>query len=602
VPKLGYRWEGPAGEPELPEAPALPRAAPPRRSMAIRLRWLVAAGLAGVALATAWFAAHRPASAPPAPIARPLLREPAQESEPDLSRDGRQLAYVRADAARFELRLRTLAPGGGERERTLAAAPDATLAAPRFSRAGDRIAYLRRTPDTCEVHVLALAGATDQLVAGGCPYSLPTSMDWSADDAWLYLTRPATGAAVAQRSLAIHRVRVADGQVQRISDAGRWLSVDVHPRLSADGRTLAFVRDGDGRNRVVTMPAEGGPETEVPFALWPYRAAWDGDDFVLAMHGSSGLELWRGDRQGRLIAPLAREGAGPGLALAGDRVVFERQRADDNLWRLDLRDPGALPVQLTQETGSEHSPRLAPDGNTLAYLSDASGDLEVHVRDLAAGTRRAWTALAPRVPLDLRWSPDGTRALLVLGTDRGKRLALLQADGALADLAPGLRDLAPAQIEWDRISGDWWIAAERDGRRELLRARAPAFARAELVVDGTIAAFALAGGETWLRRPDDPRFVSLDGKRAMPVAAVATPGDQWAVDGPWLVQGVQRGGGQPSRLQIDAIDGSGSPRTLPIAFPEPPLGRHFDVANGVLVYARRDRVEADLYELRLPRR
>ena len=604
VPKLGYRWEGPAAQTWLENADAIASSAAtigspaadrdPSRRVVRRAVPIALAVLAAI-VATAWLAS-RPRPAPEVlPIARPLLREPAREFDPDLSRDGERLLYAYDDGAAHELRLRTLADGS---ERSLLRAADAVLAAPRLSRGGDRVAYVRRTSAHCEVRMLTLASGDDRALPGTCPPSLPTSMDWSADDAWLYVTRSAGGEAVAQRHLAIHRIRLADGTVQRISDAGRWLSVDGHPRLSDDGRTLAFVRDGDGRNRVVTMPADGGSETELDFAHWPYRVAWDGDGFVLAVHGSAGVELWRGTRDGRLQGRLAREGAGPGLAVAAGRIVFERHRADDNLWRLDLRDAAAAPQALSAETGSELAPRLSPDGLRLAYLADAGGDLEVHVRDLAAGTRRALTALAPRVPLDLRWAPDGRRLLLIVGTERGKRLRLLQTDGTPIEVPPALRELVPAQIEW-AADGDLYLAAERDGRRELLRARAPDFIRAELVVDGSIVAFALDDEGVLLRRPGSDRFERGDGRTADPATAQAVPADQWTANRDWLVQAVQTGNGEAGRLLVSRR-GDDTPRLdLQVRWPEPPLGRHVELRGDTLLFARRDRVETDLYSLDL---
>lgn len=596
VPKLGYRWEGPPAVAPDALGPAPTISPAPRVPM--RSRRVMLAGLAVIAaLIAAFYALPRDAgiALDTLPLATPLLREPAQEFDPHLSADGKLLVYVRAQDTHFALRLRHLADG---EETTLLETGDAVLGAARLSRALDAVAYLRRTATSCELHTITLVGNADRMIASDCPKSLPSSADWSADGTALYYTRAASGDTVAQRHPAIHRIELRSGVTQRISDAGRWFSVDLHPRISADGREVAFVRDGDGRNRVVLAPADGGDEREVPYALWPYRVEWDGDDFVLAMHGRTGLELWRGDRTGALQRPLAREGAGPGLSLSlAGRLVFERHRADDNLWRLDLLDPTAPPRQLTEETGSESSPRLSPDARSLAYLSDADGSFEVHVRDMVDGRRRQWSHLAPRVPLDLRWDPRGHRALLVVGTEEGKRLAMLQEDGSLATLPAALEALVPAQIEWDGTSGDLWIAAERDGRRELLRARAPTFARVELAVDGAVVSFGLREGQPVLLRPSGTGFETVDGTPATPTQAMAIPSDQWAWRADRIVQAVQRGGDNDARIMVsDAITGA-ELRRVELPLPQPPLGRHFELTDDTLFYSRRDRVESDLHEL-----
>ena len=610
VPKLGYRWEGPLSQP-LPLAGTLPQPAVPAAGMEAATqhaahpvhppaRWPFAASVVALALAGLWWRVEQaPAPPPPPPHAalpdpRPLLREPWAELEPSLSPDGRQLAYLVVKDGRHELRLRDLSRAT---ERTLVSVSDATLGAPVLSPDASQLAFLRRQRGDCAVHVLSLAAGQDRRLAQDCPPTLPTSLAWSAGGDALYYSRAGDGAALARRSVALHRLALADGSVQRVSDAGRWLSIDLHPRLSPDGRELAFIRDGGGRNRVVRLELASGGETELDLPLWPYRVAWDEAGLVLAVHAGSGRELWRCDADGGQLRRLVREGAGPGLSAAGGRIVFERQRADDNLYRLDLGDPATLPQRLTQETGSELAPRVAPDGLQLAYLSDASGELEVHLRSLPQDTRRQLSSLAPAVPVDLRWSPDARRLVLIVGTAQGKRLALLDPAGTHLALPEPLATLVPAQVEW-AADGDLWLAVEREGRRELLRARGPDFARVEQVLDGSIAAFALDAQGPVLLKPGSRRFERLDGTPASAVEAQPRPIDQWSWRDGRVAQLRQTLDGAPSRLQVFALDGT-LQRELSLALPEPPLGRHLELQGDTLWFARRDRVEADLYQLEL---
>lgn len=603
VPKLGYRWEGPPPQSLEPVAPtqetadAEVREVTRRSAHRVAAPWLLTAAAGLLLLAgLGWRASVAPTSASRAlPEARPLLREPWAELEPALSADGALLAYLAVDAGRHALRLRDLPRAT---ERTLVAATDATLGAPMLSPDATRLGYVRRQAGACAVHVLTLADLGDQVLARDCPPTLPTSLAWSAAGDALYYSRAGEGAALAQRSVALHRLALAGGAAQRVSDAGRWLSIDLHPRLSPDGRELAFIRDGGGRNRVVRLDLASARETELDLPLWPYRVAWEGTGLLLAVHAGGGIELWRCDAEGGRLQRLARDGAGPGLTAAGGRIVFERQRADDNLYRLDLRDPTTQPQRVTQETGSELAPRVAPDQKSLAYLSDASGELEVHLRTLPQDTRRQLSQLAPAVPVDLRWSPDARRLALIVGTAKGKRLALLGIDGTRVALPPALQEQVPAQIEW-AADGDLWLAVERDGRRELLRARGPGFERVEQVLDGSIAAFALDARGPVLLKPGSARFERLDGTPATTVVAQPRPIDQWSWGEGRLAQAVQTGEGAPSRLQVFALDGT-LQRELTLALPEPPLGRHLDLQGDTLWFTRRDRVEADLYQLGSP--
>jgi DNA-binding winged helix-turn-helix (wHTH) protein/Tol biopolymer transport system component len=600
VPKLGYRWEGPAPQPptgidasaaESNDATATD--APRSHRGRVATAWIAfAAAALGVG---AWWSMDRDAL-PPAPEPRPLLREPARELDPDLSADARTLAYVTTEGARFEIRVRDLARGS---EDVLAASDTATLGAPALAPDARHLAYLARTATACELHRIALDTREDTILARDCPYSLPTSLAWSRDGSSIYYTRAGDDPLPTRRNLAIHRFDLAVGRADRISDAGRWLSVDLHPRLSGDGAWLAFVRDGGGRNRIVLRELAAGTERELDIPGWPYRVAWQGEDLILALHGRNGLELWRADREGRLLALLSREGAAPGLALAAsaDRIVFERHRADDNLWRFDLADTAAAPLALTRETGSEIAPRVSPDGTRLAYLSDAGGAYELHWRDLATGARHQWSRLEPRVPLDLRWSPDGRRMALIVGTEHGKRIMLLDAGGDAIALPATLAALAPAQLEWDPRSEDLWIAAERDGKRELLRARAPDYAQIETVMDGSIASFALDARGPVLLKPSATHFERVDGSIASPVRPIVRPSDQWAWRDGRVAQLAQRGGGEVALVQVADTDSGAILLEFDAVLPEPPLGRHLDLGAGALWLTRRDRVESDLYEI-----
>jgi dipeptidyl aminopeptidase/acylaminoacyl peptidase len=101
----------------------------------------------------------------------------------------------------------------------------------------------------------------------------------------------------------------------------------------------------------------------------------------------------------------------------------------DALWLVSTDADGPTPRQLTVGARHDRQPRFAPDGSTLAFLSDRRSwaeeepartspnreDLDqVHLLSLepGGGEARRLTDL-PRGVSDLAWSPDGTRLVVV---------------------------------------------------------------------------------------------------------------------------------------------------------------------------------------------
>jgi dipeptidyl aminopeptidase/acylaminoacyl peptidase len=112
----------------------------------------------------------------------------------------------------------------------------------------------------------------------------------------------------------------------------------------------------------------------------------------------------------------------PQVSPDGRRVAYvlretdmEANRGRTDLWLLDLgaaagtaRKTDAAPRRLTQHSASDSSPRWAPDGRGLYFLSSRSGSSQVWYLGLAGGEARQVTML----PLDVgsfEVSPQGDR-------------------------------------------------------------------------------------------------------------------------------------------------------------------------------------------------
>lgn len=72
-------------------------------------------------------------------------------------------------------------------------------------------------------------------------------------------------------------------------------------------------------------------------------------------------------------------------------------------------------------TGRERFPTYSPDGKTIAYMSDESGEYEVYTRSAKGGEGTKLTTGAPKSPTSITYSPDGK---LIAITCRGGEIGL----------------------------------------------------------------------------------------------------------------------------------------------------------------------------------
>jgi tricorn protease len=89
---------------------------------------------------------------------------------------------------------------------------------------------------------------------------------------------------------------------------------------------------------------------------------------------------------------------------------------------------------LTQSaSAAEHSPRWSPDGSKIAYLSNESGEYQLHIRPAAGAgpSRKIAIEEKPSVYGELVWSPDSTKMAL---SGHGQRLFHIDVQAGNAHL------------------------------------------------------------------------------------------------------------------------------------------------------------------------
>jgi tricorn protease len=150
------------------------------------------------------------------------------------------------------------------------------------------------------------------------------------------------------------------------------------PAISPDGKTLVFTQDYE----LYTLDIAGGQPRRVPVV-----AAVDPID--------NRLELIRSENRADGFAP-SPDGNMLAVDFHGEIFVVPAEA--------ELGDK----LQVTRSPRRERFQKFSPDGKLLGYISDESGDEEIWVYDMAAGTKRQ-VSRHESYKTDFTWAPDASR-------------------------------------------------------------------------------------------------------------------------------------------------------------------------------------------------
>jgi Tol biopolymer transport system component len=214
---------------------------------------------------------------------------------------------------------------------------------------------------------------------------------------------------------------------------------DCNPLFTADGRSIVF-------------------ESERPvFDLYLRRA--DGSTPAVPLLASAH------DKYPGSITP-------DGHTLLFDYMLLPNAQ----IWSVPLADSGRARPVLASATANLHTPRVAPNGRWLAYVSDESGRSEIYLSPYPEVTR-ARSQVSVDGGMGPRWTRGG-RELVYRSANRMMVVSVDPASGALG--APAELFRGDYDKGWNQITSGYDVT--RDGSRFLMLRRPAGTAPRQVIV------------------------------------------------------------------------------------------------------------------------
>ena len=402
----------------------LPAVAEPRPQ-----RWRI--GIWALAVVTiigaAAFALRPRATAALGPFtARPITSEPGNERDPDVSPDGKYIAYA-YQAPNLRTRIVVRLIDGGEPHYLTDGAVDEW--SPVWSPDGARLAFLRGDPAGTATLVLITAHGDNERTLGDVrPYArrrlllVGHLLAWTPDGRHIISAHQSTDGRGGLVRISIE----TGGRTVLTSPADA--EFDVEPSLSSDGRLMLFNRmRGEYLSDVYRQRLDASFQPLGAAAKLPPAGPWNGTPRLLEDRNevltSSGplprLTLWRQPVDGTgspvqlgFIGDNATQSA---VDRASGRIVARTFRSQADVLRFPLpstpaRGPVDPPVEdFLQSTYIDRAPVYSPDGSHVAFISDRSGSRQLWVADADGANHVEWSQpFEVDMPMPA-WAPDGSR-------------------------------------------------------------------------------------------------------------------------------------------------------------------------------------------------
>jgi Tol biopolymer transport system component len=456
--------------------------------------------MAVVAMAVAGWLFRGTARKPAAtPEVVPLTSFAGSEQSASFSPDGNQIAFSWNGEKQdnFDIYVKLI---GSPTPLRLTTDPADDLS-PAFSPDGRSIGFVRVLKERSVFIVIPSIGGPERTVA-----EVPAPELYTPPGplfAWL-----PDGKLVVTAGLAM--MSIESGETHSLTSPPMKSLPDYSPAVSPDGRTVAFSRStGASVSDIYLLDLDedlkpkGEPRRVTFLKRNSYSPAWtpNGREIIFSSGVFFSPGLWRvltsGSGEPEQLPFTGGEASWPAISRGGNRLAYQWDVSDRNIWRLSLSVSGAAagpPVRFIASTRSEHNAKYSPDGKRIAFESNRSGVWGIWISDADGANAVELFSRAGTLSGSPRWSPDGQRVAFDFNPEGNFDIYVIRSGGGKAVRLT--TDSADDRIpSWSR-DGNWiYFVSERSGRYEVWKAPAGGGGAIQVTKNGGWVAFESPDGK-----------------------------------------------------------------------------------------------------------
>ncbi|QOW22574.1 MULTISPECIES: winged helix-turn-helix domain-containing protein [Lysobacteraceae] len=342
-----------------------------------------------------------------------ITSAPGFELAPTLSPGGGLVAYMAIPPGQrnIAIMMQTTAPVA-PRQLTF---PEgmAEDSSPQWSPEGRDIAFLRITPgEDCRFMVVRATGRGERTV-GTCDPDRQPDFSWTPEGDGFILDH-GSGPGLQVLDLASGELRA----IEYDADPDR---LDSSPRYSPDGRWIVFLRNAPLAD-FWRIPAAGGNAerlTRMGGEILGWEWLPDNSGFVYARRSEGVSHLFHFDiASGNHVDLGVEDAEQPAVARNVASIAYVLRHARFGIYRFSGTGE-QIGGRLFASSGRDRVPSIAPDGRQLVFASDRAGPFGLWWGDVEdPASLRMLEGIQPDSRQPAAWSSDSKRVVLV-GSQRG---------------------------------------------------------------------------------------------------------------------------------------------------------------------------------------